>query len=104
MTPRRLARRFHLQTGEAAMSEFDSLGIKRSWGIAVNSDAHYRFEVTRTALHRIMEFTGHSIDDIINNPIAGNEVLGYYKVYRYVERRCEAINAASRRNSGRVKL
>jgi hypothetical protein len=86
------------------MREFDSLGLKRSWGIPRDSDTRYQFEVVRTALRRIMEFTGHSIDDIINDPIAGNEVRGYYKAYRYVERRCDEIDAASQRTAGGVSL
>ena len=37
-------------------------------------------------LHRVLAFTGRSIDDVVNDRIARNEVLGYYKVLRQVER------------------
>jgi hypothetical protein len=40
-------------------------------------------------LHRILAFTRRSIDDVVNDPIAKNEVLGYYKVYRQVARHAE---------------
>jgi hypothetical protein len=43
----------------------------------------------QNALHRVMGFTGKSIDDVVNCPIAKRMVLGYYKVHRQVERRSE---------------
>ncbi|MFN4242858.1 MAG: hypothetical protein ACK4PI_06425 [Tepidisphaerales bacterium] len=45
----------------------------------------------RTAFHRVLGFTGRTIDDIVNCPIARREVLGYYKLHRWVERRCEIV-------------
>jgi hypothetical protein len=41
------------------------------------------------ALHRILRFTGRTIDDVVNNPIAKNEVLGYYKLHKFINRRGE---------------
>jgi hypothetical protein len=41
---------------------------------------------------RILEFTGYTIDDVINDPIARNAVRGYYGLYRFVERRCEELH------------
>src|SRR5207249_7858991 len=35
-------------------------------------------------LRRILSFTRRSIDDVINCPIARNEVIGYYKLYRLI--------------------
>ena len=40
-------------------------------------------------LHRVLAFTGRSIDDIVNDPIARNQVLGYYKLHKQIERKCE---------------
>ncbi len=40
----------------------------------------------QNALRRVLSFTGHSIDDVINDPIARSEVRGYYKLHRWVER------------------
>lgn len=43
-------------------------------------------------LRYVLAFTGRSIDDVVNDPIAKNEVLGYYKLSRFVKRRGEAID------------
>lgn len=65
--------------------------------------------VVRLALNRVLEFTGHSIDDIVNDPVARNEVEGYYRLYCYVERRCDeirrnrAINTDAFRKAGTVQ-
>ncbi|HRK32378.1 MAG TPA: hypothetical protein PLD59_15035 [Tepidisphaeraceae bacterium] len=40
-------------------------------------------------MQRLMDFTGMSIDDIVNCPIAKRSVLGYYKLHRWVERQSE---------------
>ena len=40
-------------------------------------------------LHRVLAFTGRSIDDVVNDPIAKNQVYGYYKVLRQVQRSSE---------------
>jgi len=37
-------------------------------------------------LHRILAFTGRSIDDVVNNPISKNEILGYFKLHKQIER------------------
>ena len=40
-------------------------------------------------LRRILAFTGRSIDDVVNDPIAKRQVLGYYKLHLQVARSCE---------------
>ena len=45
--------------------------------------------VTMRPLHRILAFTLRSIDDVVNDPIAKNEVYGYYKLHRRIERASE---------------
>jgi len=42
-------------------------------------------------LQRVLSFTGRTIDDVVNDPIAKNQVLGYYKLHKFVERRSEII-------------
>jgi len=37
-------------------------------------------------LQRVLAFTRRSIDDLVNDPIVKREVLGYYKLYRQVQR------------------
>lgn len=45
----------------------------------------------RSAFHRVLGFTGRTIDDIVNCPIVRREVLAYFKLHRWVERRCEVV-------------
>jgi hypothetical protein len=45
--------------------------------------------LTQRPLHRVLAFTGNSIDDVVNSPLVKNQVLGYYRLYRQVERQSE---------------
>ena len=45
--------------------------------------------IVRRPLQRVLAFTGKSIDDVVNSPIVKNQVLGYFKLHRWVERECE---------------
>ena len=45
--------------------------------------------LTQRPLHRVLAFTGKSIDDVVNSPIVKNQVIGYYRLYRQVERQSE---------------
>jgi hypothetical protein len=45
--------------------------------------------IVQQPLRRVLAFTGRSIDDVVNCPIVKNEVLGYYKLTRQVERMSE---------------
>ena len=40
----------------------------------------------RRPLQWVLAFTRYSIDDVVNNPIAKREVLGYYKLHKQVQR------------------
>ena len=42
-------------------------------------------------LQRILSFCRRSIDDVVNSPLAKNEVLGYWKVYRQIKRGDEVL-------------
>jgi hypothetical protein len=42
-------------------------------------------------LRRVLAFTRRSIDQVINDPIARNEVRGFYKLYRWIDRRAETL-------------
>jgi len=44
---------------------------------------------TQRPLHRVLAFTHRSIDDVVNSPLAKNEVKGFYKLYRQIERQSE---------------
>ena len=45
----------------------------------------------RRPLHRVLAFTGQSIDDVVNSPIAKNHVLGYFKLYKWIQRGSEIV-------------
>ncbi|HSV16008.1 MAG TPA: hypothetical protein VLI90_17230 [Tepidisphaeraceae bacterium] len=45
--------------------------------------------IIQRPLQRVLAFTRRSIDDVVNCPIVKNEVLGYYKLHKWVERGCE---------------
>ena len=66
----------------------DSLGFKSH---KLESPQGDRIEhvIVQRPLQRVLAFTRRSIDDVINDPIARNEVLGYYKLYRWVQRGSE---------------
>ena len=62
------------------------LGIRRT----LRRDGNNVEQVlTQRPLHRVLAFMGCSIDDVVNSPIAKNQVLGYYRLYRQVERQGE---------------
>ncbi|HTV47940.1 MAG TPA: hypothetical protein VMG59_05810 [Phycisphaerae bacterium] len=44
-----------------------------------------RMQEARIALLRVLEFTRHSINDVINDPFARFRVLYFYKVDRFVD-------------------
>ena len=43
----------------------------------------------QNALRRVLSFTGHTIDDVVNDPIARSKVRGFYKLQRWIERQSE---------------
>ncbi len=51
-----------------------------------NSRANTEHIQVHYPLRRVLAFLGYSIDDVCNNPIVRNEVMGYYAVYREIER------------------
>ncbi len=48
--------------------------------------------IVRRPLHRVLSFLGHDINDVCNDPIVKNQVIGYYKLYREVQRSCEVVD------------
>jgi hypothetical protein len=43
-------------------------------------------------LRRVLEFTGKTIDDVVNDPIARRQVLGYYKLHKWVQRESDIFD------------
>jgi hypothetical protein len=43
-------------------------------------------------LRRVLQFTGRTIDDVVNDPIVRREVLGYYKLHKWVQRESDIFD------------
>jgi hypothetical protein len=50
-----------------------------------------RRRVVNRRLNRVLAFTGLSIDDVVNCRIAKNQVLGYWKLSKTVDRHSEIV-------------
>lgn len=83
------------------MSIFGPSGFESSLS-AITDVQNIRIQEARIALHRVMEFTRYSIDDVINEPIAKFRVRYYYKINRVVDRylKMKEEEAIQRRQSG----
>ena len=71
------------------MKGLDSLGF--GGGLVRRSDSLDRTEyvLAQRPLSRILSFTRRSIDDVVNDPVAKNEVLGYFKLSKQIDRASE---------------
>lgn len=45
--------------------------------------------IVQRPLDRILSFTGRTIHDVINDPLARNEIRRWFKTYKWVERAME---------------
>ena len=72
------------------MRRLDGLGLGLH-RVAPNEafDARTEFVLVQRPLARILAFTRRSIDDVVNDPIAKNEVLGYFKLTKQIQRSVE---------------
>lgn len=69
------------------MADMNFLGLRRPRP-EVEADRVEHIIVQRP-LHRVLAFTRRSIDDVVNCPVAKSEVLGYFKLHRWVQRQSE---------------
>jgi hypothetical protein len=56
-----------------------------------NAGSQPTYLLTQHPLKRVLAFTGRSIDDVVNDPIAKREVFGYFKLSRHIWRRGEIV-------------
>ena len=70
------------------MSRLTGLGVGLPRALEEPAD-RTEYLLVQRPLRRILAFTRRSIDEVVNDPIAKNEVLGYYKLHRQIERAAE---------------
>jgi hypothetical protein len=58
-------------------------------GLGPQDDQKTELLTRQRELRKILAFAGWSIDDVIDNPIARNEVRHWYKVGRWMSRELE---------------
>jgi hypothetical protein len=80
------------------MAEIRGFGIPFARRL-VDEEPKVSFILRQRALHRVLNFTGRTIDDVVNNPIVKNEVLGYYKLHKFIDRRSEIRDLERQWNS-----
>ena len=80
------------------MSAPRGLGLFSSWRI-LPQEPNVAYVIQRPALNRILNFTGRTIHDVVNDPIVKNEILGYYKLHKFISRRSEILDLERQWNS-----
>jgi len=71
------------------MSEGELIGFGGSLPAKPQVAESVEHVIIQRPLDRVLAFTRRSIHDVINDPLARNEVVGYYKLYRWVQRESE---------------
>ena len=72
------------------MSMLDVFGFRRPT-LPKSQAPGTEYVLVQHPLRRVLAFTRRSIDDVVNDPIVKNEVLGYYKLARQIQRRSEVV-------------
>ena len=81
------------------MSQMRGFGIPFARRL-VDEEPKISYVLRQRALHRVLNFTGRTIDDVVNNRIVKNEVLGYYKLHKFINRRSEIRELERQWNDG----
>ena len=84
------------------MGGLSSLGLDR---VTLEGDVlpAERLVVQQHPLHSVLRFLDRDIDDVVNDPIVKNQVIGYFKLHRQVQRACEVVDLERQWNpQGRV--
>ena len=67
----------------------NALGFKFAGGSLSHPEQRVSYVVPQHALRRILNFTGHSIDDVVNSRVAHRTVLVYYRMHKLINRQSE---------------
>jgi hypothetical protein len=73
------------------MSLLSGLGIPSPRRLRPDADRTEHVMIQRP-LQRILAFRGRSLDDVVNHRIVKNEIYGYWKLHKQVERTCEVVD------------
>ena len=84
------------------MSLFNSLGIGVPRLVRPGNDRQELIVVHRP-LRRVMAFLGCSINQLCDDPIVKNQVFGYFKLYKEINRRTEMRDLERQWNSAGIR-
>lgn len=73
------------------MSRLDALGFGIPQ-LPLRDGAEVERIIVQRPLQRVLAFLGRSIHDVVNDPIVKNQVYGFYKLNRQVQRTCEVVD------------
>jgi hypothetical protein len=82
------------------MSGLWSLDSYSSHAQLPGSPSADEYVLVQRSLHRVLAFIGHSLDEVVNDPIVKNKAIGYYKLHKWVWRGCEAADLERQWNRG----
>jgi hypothetical protein len=72
------------------MSSFSPLGLGVLRRLLTDRSST-EYVVVQRPLQRVLAFRGRTIDDVVNSPIVKNEIYGYWKLHRDIQRRTEIV-------------
>jgi len=72
------------------MGEINALGLGDHHQ-PVESRQGIEYVMMQRTLHRVLAFRGRTIDDVVNDPIVKNDILGYWKILKQIDRRSEML-------------
>jgi hypothetical protein len=81
------------------MARLTGLGIGVNRVSPADAGDRTEFLLIQRPLQRILAFTRRSIDEVVNDPIAKREVLGYYKLHKQIQRGIETRELERQWNS-----
>jgi hypothetical protein len=84
------------------MSVFNSLGIGVPRLVQPGTDRH-EYVMVHRPLRRVMAFLGCSIDQVCDDPIVKGQVVGYFKLYKEINRRTEVRDLERQWNPSRIR-
>ena len=80
------------------MADLSSLGVIPFAKVAPDVPSN-RLVVMQHPLRRVLAYTRRTIDDVVNSPIAKNEVAGYFKLQKWITRGIEVSDLERQWNS-----